>query len=115
MMKPYRDRNNNPRRVKRYNQAHSATRVLVEHANGRLKNTWRRLKHLDVRSRHKGRVIIRCCLVLHNYMLKMDCESDRENAAREMATLRFDTACGKREAICKTYFKAASDEDTVLE
>lgn len=84
MMMPYRDRKNIPRRLKWYNQAHSATRVLVWHSNGRSENTWKRLKHLDVGSGHKDRVTI-SRIVLHHYMLQVDYGSDRDDEGRAMA------------------------------
>ena len=115
MLKPYKEKKNNPRRCVRYNGAHSATRVLVEHANGRLKSAWRRLRHIDVRDRARARLIIRCCLILHNFVLHHDCDVDREEHGRIMERLTFDSAISKREAICKYYFKKIYDQDTILD
>ena len=50
LLKPYADRADNSATIRRYNKKLSATRVIVENANARLKNKWRRLKKLNVLS-----------------------------------------------------------------
>lgn len=42
-------------------------RVKVENAFGLLKGQWRRLKHLDVNSMDRAKLIIESCMLLHNF------------------------------------------------
>jgi len=50
---------------KAFNMALSSTRIIVEHAFGRLKNRWRRLKSMDINLDLVPRIILCACL-LHN-------------------------------------------------
>ena len=63
----------------------------MEHANGRLKMQWQRLRKIDSVNRQRARVIIRGCLILHNYMLKHDCEVDKATSPRRYAGVLFAT------------------------
>ena len=85
LMKPFADTNNNPRLVKEFNYLASATRSVVENANARLKNKFMRLKYIRTRSTERARLIVRTCIVLHNFIIKHDSTVDRENKARDVA------------------------------
>ena len=99
LLKPYPDRSENNTRIRNYNKILSATRVTVENANARLKNKWRRLKKLNVMSMDRVRLIVRACIILHNFVLIHDpaAENDLEPAERVLPV--YYNATSKREAI----------------
>lgn len=101
MLKPYADRADNSAAVRRYNKKLSATRVIVENANARLKNKWRRLKKVNVLSTERARLIVRVCIVLHNLVLNDDTEMPPTPGTVAHVIPRYDDAAGKRDAICR--------------
>jgi hypothetical protein len=67
MLTPY--KNFDPatdRKSRKFNYVHNATRIVIEHAFGRLKARWKRLKALDMRLEHAPDWIVAAC-VLHNW------------------------------------------------
>lgn len=101
LLKPYPDRLDNSARVKAYNKKLSSTRVVVENANARLKNKWRRLKKVNVLSSEKARLIVRACIVLHNFVLKHDTvvQPTCDRVTHDIPN--FDDATSKRDAISR--------------
>ena len=69
MMVPYRDNGHLTDIQKKYNKHHSTSRIAIERAFGLLKNKFRRLKYLDVRSLNSIPLIISATCVLHNFIL----------------------------------------------
>jgi hypothetical protein len=74
LMKPYSDTTADPAE-KNFNFLHSSTRMTIENCNGRLKGKWRRLFDIQVHSVTRGRLIVRSCIVLHNFVLIHDTDS----------------------------------------
>lgn len=72
LLKPYPDTGNLSVKKKIYNATLSSTRMIVENANGRLKNKWRRLKLIHTETVNRAKDIIKACLVLHNFTLLKD-------------------------------------------
>lgn len=72
LLKPYPDTGNLTQQQKHYNFKLSSTRMIVENANARLKNKWRRLKLIDCKTIERAKDIIMACLVLHNFLLCHD-------------------------------------------
>lgn len=101
LLKPYPDRAGNSARVKNYNKILSATRVVVENANARLKNKWRRLKKLNVLSMSRARLIIRCCIILHNFVLVHDSPAEEVIQPHEHHLLWYNNPTSKREALSR--------------
>ena len=101
LLKPYPDRSDNSARVKTYNKKLSSTRVVVENANVRLKNKWRRLKKVNVLTSEKARLIVRACIVLHNYVLKHDTVVQPTCDSVEYRIQNYDDATSKRDAISR--------------
>ena len=99
LLKPYADRADNSATIRRYNKKLSATRVIVENANARLKNKWRRLKKLNVLSAERARLIVRACIVLHNLVLYHDTEVPPTPDTVARVIPRHNDAAGKRDAI----------------
>ena len=75
-MKPFKAELENVRRVKDYNYIHSATRVSVKIAIGRLKLKWGCLRMIRSSKTERIRLIIRACLVLHIFVRAEDCISN---------------------------------------
>ncbi|KAI4455474.1 hypothetical protein MML48_9g00002310 [Holotrichia oblita] len=67
LMTPYRNNGNLTERQRRYNTAHSNTRIVIEHTFGLMKSRWRILQYINVNSVTKAVNIIVACCVLHNY------------------------------------------------
>ena len=66
---PFRDNGHLKAEEKRYNSAHSSTRVDIERSFGLLKGKFRKLKSLDMHKVEEiPNVIITCC-TLHNFIL----------------------------------------------
>ena len=86
-MKPFPDSPKNPRRVRYFNYVLSATRCVVENANARLKNKWMRLKFIRTTSVERARLIIRACIVLHNFAIHHDSITDRAAEASDITAL----------------------------
>jgi len=64
---------------KLYNLIHAKTRVVVEHAFGRLKQRWRLLKYMDITDLKLVHKLIVAAAILHNYCERRnDCISNRE-------------------------------------
>ena len=102
LIKPFPDNAHNPRRVKNFNYRLSATRCVIENANARLKNKFMRLKFIRTHSVDRAKLIIRACLILHNFIIETDTVLNRCAAARDRSLLpTARNAIGKREAISK--------------
>ena len=106
LLKPLPDKTAMLERHRRYNRAHSATRVVVEHANGRLKGQWQRLRRVSVKSRARARLIVRCCIVLHNFLLKHDSVVERAEGPIHYRQVNYNNAISKREGISARFFCA---------
>lgn len=102
-MTPFRQQEDNSEAIKEYNKMLSSARVVVENANALLKGKWRRLKKVNVLSSEKARLIIRACIILHNFVLKHDCDittdSDNHNCQQHLPP--FHDAASKRDAIAR--------------
>ena len=99
LLTPFPDTGNLTAAQKHFNFQHSSTRMIVENANARLKNKWRRLKFITTHSTTRACDIIRSCVVLHNFLLRHDstlCYSD-EPYMFDMPSL--DSANDKRHHI----------------
>ncbi|XP_062588387.1 uncharacterized protein LOC134250044 [Saccostrea cucullata] len=96
LLTPYRDNGHLTLEEKRYNSAHSSTRVDIERAFGLLKGKFRKLKFLDMRHVEDIPSTILTCCALHNFILMdesldesevvLECVSENvqcENDARE--------------------------------
>ena len=105
LLKPFPERGALLERHRRYNVAHSATRVVVEHANGRLKGTWQRLKKISVKSRARARLITRACIILHNFVLRHDTVIERLEPI-EYRIVKYRNAVNKREDFSRRFFNA---------
>ena len=101
LMKPFKEELENLQRVKDYNYAHSATRVSVENAIGRLKLKWGRLRMIRSSKTERIRLIIRACLVLHNFVLAEDCILNVVRLPEPTRLPVGNTGIAKREAITK--------------
>ena len=105
-MKPFPDTPRNPRQVRHFNYVLSATRCIVENANARLKNKWRRLKFIRTSSVERARLIIRACIILHNFGIRHDTAIDRAAEARDLTTLEVGrNEVDKRELISHAIFQ----------
>ena len=89
LLVPFRDNGHLTPEQKRYNFAHSSTRVDIERCFGLLKGKFRKLKFLDVNKVYLIPNIIVTCCVLHNFILPK--ESYIED---DMDTSQEDTALG---------------------
>lgn len=69
LMTPYRDNGHLTLEEKKYNSAHSSTRVDIERAFGLLKGKFRKLKFLDMRNVEDIPSTIVTCCALHNFIL----------------------------------------------
>lgn len=63
---PYRDNGHLNRNQKRFNNVHSSCRVVIEHTLGLLKQRFRQLYHIKLRSIPRICQFIMACCVLHN-------------------------------------------------
>ena len=109
-MKPFKDKPNNPRRVRHFNYTLSATRAVIENANARLKNKFQRLKFINIRSVERARLIIRACIILHNFIIEHDTAVDREETARDRRNLPVgNNPIAKRDAISHYIFRERND------
>jgi hypothetical protein len=72
LMKPYADTGKLSAAQKQFNYKLSSSRMIVENANARLKNKWRRLKKVYTQTVKRAEEIVECCLILHNFLLKHD-------------------------------------------
>ena len=93
---PYRDNGHLDHVQKKFNKAHSSTRVDVERAIGLLKCKFRRLKYLDMKLEQEIPVVISACCVIHNFILReekdLECfEFDSENLGDD------GNGCGEHE------------------
>ena len=86
---------------RRFNRKLSKTRIVIEHAFGDLKNTWRRLLKIDTHL-EKAVTIISACCVLHNFLIQhgercvryRQQESDDDEDIDEFADDWFNTLSG---------------------
>ena len=74
LLTPYADNGKLTAPQKNFNYRLSSTRMIVENANARLKNKWRRLKKIYTTTIERAKEITIACLVLHNFLLKYDAE-----------------------------------------
>ena len=84
----------------------SAARCIVENANARLKNKWRQLKFIRTSSVERARLVIRACIILHNFGIRHDTAIDRAAEARDLTTLEVGrNEVDKRELISHAIFQ----------
>ena len=69
---PFRDDGHLCPEQKQFNNAHSASRIVVEQSFARLKGKWRRMKHLDMENLHLMSRVITAAFVLHNFIIAHD-------------------------------------------
>lgn len=69
MIVPFKDNGHLSETEKKFNIAHSRTRVTVEHAIGLLKGKFRRLKYLDMTKHTEIPYVLFALCVLHNFIL----------------------------------------------
>ena len=105
VMKPFPDLANNPKRVRHFNYILSATRVVVENANARLKNKFQLLKYINNWSIHRARLITRCCLILHNFVIEHDTVVDFAEAREQSTTATPMNHIIKREQISRGLYR----------
>ena len=74
LLTPYVDTGKLTAAEKHYNYKLSSTRMIIENANARLKNKWRRLKKIYTQTIKRAEDIIVACIVLHNFVLTYDSE-----------------------------------------
>lgn len=103
-----------------YNTILSKTRIIIEHAFGALKNTWRRLRYIYAHVKKASR-IISCCCALHNFLISRGermvnyraLDADNENVD-EIADDWFDLQSGiqkRNEIIDLLYYNNDGDYD----
>jgi len=90
LMKPYAIENDAERLS--FNTALAKARVAVEHAFGRLKQRWRRLKLLDAAYVDSAVQWIHACVILHNF-----CEMRGDELEREELDRAYDSVTRERE------------------
>lgn len=98
-MKPYNETADMTARQKRYNFKLSSTRMVIENAIGRLKGKFRRLKDLQSRSLERIKLIIRACIILHNFMLTHDSHTFREPPSNTSNFPGYTDPYNKRDAL----------------
>lgn len=99
LMKPYQESTDMPYRIRQYNFKQSSVRMVIENAIGRLKGKMRRLKDIQCRSVERAKLIIRACIILHNFMLEHDSDCFREARNQISAIPGFTDPFTKRDAI----------------
>ena len=110
LLVPYKDNGHLSNKEKKFNYAHSCTRVTVEHSIGLLKGKFRRLKYLDMLNRAEIVYVIFACCVLHNFIIiknsvdeddmeLADGNQDSDDGASGQVSVRVVTAELKRAAI----------------
>ncbi|XP_052786768.1 putative nuclease HARBI1 isoform X1 [Mya arenaria] len=102
MLVPYRDNGHLDAQQKKFNKAHSSTRVDVERAIGLLKSKFRRLKNLDMLLAEQIPEVITACCVLHNFILDREGEDVVED-------VEYDSASVEEEG-CSDSLNAAGEE-----
>lgn len=88
-------------RLAHFNKVHTSTRVVIENAIGRLKGKFQRLKRINTSNTKRARLIIRACLVLHNFIIKYDSEMLRPTEGRLVQLPSSASGIKKRDAISK--------------
>lgn len=78
--------------------------MVIENAIGRLKGKLRRLKDIQCRSIERIKLIIRSCIILHNFMLAHDSDCFREPANNFSNIPGYDDSFEKRDAIARSLF-----------
>ncbi len=79
LLKPFRECGNLTAGQRTFNHKLSCVRVVAEHAIGRWKGRFKRLRFVDCRSPVKARMIIAATAVLHNFcILKSDLMDDED-------------------------------------
>lgn len=81
LLTPYKNLGNLTRIQQNYNIKLSKTRYIIEHCLGILKQKFRQLYHLKLRSDHDIANFIRACCVLHNLALDDDLAIMENNRA----------------------------------
>ena len=84
LMTPFRDNGHLTLEEKRYNSAHSSTRVDIERAFGLLKGKFRKLKFLDMRNVEDIPSTILTCCALHNFILLNESLDESEVVLEDM-------------------------------
>ena len=102
LMRPYLDTGNLAQDKTAFNHKLSSTRMIVENANARLKNKWRRLKKIYSKTFSRAEEIIESSIILHNFVLQHDsdlCRSD-EHYDVYLPNMQNVTPEAKRDIIC---------------
>ena len=111
MLVPFRDNGHLSAVEKRFNSAHSSTRVEVERAIGLLKGKFRRLKYLEMTKVESMSLVIFAACALHNFVIYhsgihednidvSDSDNDTENDGEGLT----QTGTEKRHAIAHMLF-----------
>lgn len=74
IMVPFKDNGHLSRQQKKFNKTLSSSRIVIEHAFGRLKGVWRRLKYLNNTNPSNLKYIIIGACILHNIGIKRNIE-----------------------------------------
>lgn len=92
LMTPFRDNGHLTSEQKKYNSAHSSTRVEIERSFGLLKGKFRKLKFLDMTNVSDMPFTIVSCCVLHNFVLLHEAldEEELESSGEEEDTLSYN-------------------------
>ncbi|XP_071109875.1 uncharacterized protein [Haliotis cracherodii] len=108
LLVPFRDNGHLTNVEKRYNSAHSSTRVDIERCFGLLKGKFRKLKFLDMRNVRDIPLVIVACCALHNFILARESFSEIELDIEEAASaddsntgLNCKSGIAKREEIAQ--------------
>ena len=79
--------------------------MIMEKANARLKNKWRRVKKIYTASNKRTKDIIIGCIVVHNIVLQQDCTTDRSDVVQNnYIPPNMDDARSNRDFISNRYF-----------
>ena len=81
-MKPFPDSASNPKWVRQSNYILSATRVVIENANARLKNKFQKLSQ----SVDRACLVTGCSIILHNFIIEHDTHIDLAKAREPSST-----------------------------
>lgn len=95
LLTPFKDRGQLTRRQQNYNTLLSSNRYVVEHCFGLIKQRFRQLYHIKLRSIEEIVHFIRACIVLHN--LCIDDDLDNENPPVNIREVQVDQNLGEND------------------
>ena len=101
LLKPYRETPQMLSQQVNFNYLHSSTRMAIENTNSRLKHKWQRLTSASLYSVTRMRLLIRACIVFHNFVLRHDTDMNRQPppAIVSRGVTLYEDASSKRDSI----------------